>query len=232
MADQYDPRTRKLLELIRKTETGKTGPEAYDTMFGHNKIAPPLTQMTVNEAIAAGPRWTKLHRSSAAGAYQFMNATLKDLKRTLKLTGHEVLAPSFQDRLAVALLERRGWSKFLAGQMKFGEFAENLAKEWASFPVIWPSQGAHRFLERGQSYYAGDGLNKALIAPEVVEKLLDDVTGGMSASPPAPPKAPIPVETLSPADPAPSAPPMVMRVALALLVIVAVIGAILLHSRG
>ena len=43
-----------------------------------------------------------------------------------------------------------------------------LAKEWASFPVPSRMRGAHRTVERGQSYYAGDGLNKALIGPDVV----------------------------------------------------------------
>ncbi len=70
-----------LLAFIRQTETGRKDASAYNTIYGHNenKLAKPITSMTVDEIIAAGPSWTKAYRSSAAGDYQFMNATLKDL---------------------------------------------------------------------------------------------------------------------------------------------------------
>ena len=56
--------------------------------------------------------------------------------------------------MALALLERRGLSKYKAGKISAEQFGNNLAKEWASFPVVTGSK-------RGRSYYAGDGLNKA-----------------------------------------------------------------------
>jgi hypothetical protein len=43
-----------------------------------------------------------------------------------------------------------------------------LAREWASLPVQRDQRGATRLVKRGQSYYAGDGLNKASATPEEV----------------------------------------------------------------
>lgn len=63
----------------------------------------------------------------------------------------------------------------MAGKISRTEFGKRLAMEWASFPVLTVCKGAHRQLNRGQSYYAGDGLNKALVAPEKIEALLDKV---------------------------------------------------------
>ncbi len=50
--------------------------------------------------------------------------------------------------------------------------------EWASLPVLTATKGAHRQVVRGQSYYAGDGLNKSLVKPERVEDVLRAVRTG------------------------------------------------------
>ena len=55
------------------------------------------------------------------------------------------------------------------------EFGKRLAQEWASFPVLAGTKGAKRTVARGQSYYAGDGLNKSLVTPEKVEAILRNV---------------------------------------------------------
>jgi hypothetical protein len=47
--------------------------------------------------------------------------------------------------------------------------------EWASVPVFSVIKGQKRKVTRGQSYYAGDGINKALTKPEAVEAILDQV---------------------------------------------------------
>lgn len=60
--------------------------------------------MTLDQVIAAGPGWTKAYKSSAAGRYQFMRATLKNLKKSLGLTGKELFSADVQDRLGFELL--------------------------------------------------------------------------------------------------------------------------------
>lgn len=216
-----------LLAFIRATETGFSDERAYTTMYAHKKISPVLTEMTLDQAIAAGPTWTRKHKSSAAGAYQFMNATLKDLKSSLGLSGSMLLTPFEQDQMGYALLKRRGFLKFLSGEMPLVEFAENLAKEWASFPVLTATQGAHGKVKRGQSYYAGDALNKALVKPEQIEALLDKVRRGTA------PVAPSPYHDPS-GDIASSPPPtpVAALISIGLVVLVAIVFIVIKNLKG
>lgn len=170
--DLTDKPTQQLLAFIRRAETGRDDRPSYDTMFGFRPISPPLTAMTIDQAIAAGPDWTRRHGSSAAGAYQFMNATLRDLARVLQLSGRERLEPDFQDWLALQLLNRRGYQDFLSSKISLPQFAENLAREWAGLPVLLPTQGAHRKIKRGESYYSGDSLNSAVVTADDFEEAL------------------------------------------------------------
>jgi len=95
--------------------------------------------------------------------------------------------------MGFALLKRRGWDRFATGVLSLKGFGNELAKEWASFPVLVDMQGASRRVERGQSYYAGDGLNKSLVKPGDVEAVLSDVLNRLSVSnPPAKPGSPSP----------------------------------------
>lgn len=176
---------------------GIEAPKGYDVIYGNNqgKLPKPLTSMTVVEVIAAGPGWTKAFKSSAAGRYQFMNATLKGLKSELGLRGTQTFDANLQDRLGYHLLLRRGYAAFMAGQICATEFGKRLAQEWASLPVLAETKGGSRTVMRGQSYYAGDGLNKSLVRPEEVETLLAQVKASPEVVPPStrPPVAPIPV---------------------------------------
>ncbi|MBZ9986052.1 hypothetical protein LB572_02960 [Mesorhizobium sp. BH1-1-5] len=162
-----------LLDFIGSIEA----PRGYDTVYGNNqaKLVKPLTSMTIDEVISAGLSWSKMFGSSAAGKLQFMRATLQRLKKKLMLSGAELLDAGMQDRLGYQLLIERGYSDFVAGKIGPIAFGKALAQEWASFPVLSATKGATRSLKRGQSYYAGDGLNKALVSPERVEAMLAQV---------------------------------------------------------
>lgn len=184
-----------LLDFIGRTEA----PKGYGTIYGNNqdKLRRQLTVMTLDQVIAAGPSWTKAYRSSAAGRYQFMNATLKDLKKSLGLKGSLTFNADLQDRLGYELLKRRGYDDFMAGRITRQEFGKHLAQEWASFPVLGNTQGDKRKVERGQSYYAGDGLNKALVRPEAVEAVLSQIR---PAAPQSPPREPAPQASKKPTN--------------------------------
>src|SRR5690606_22390784 len=84
------------------------------------------------------------------------------------LSGKEIFNETLQDDLAVALMIRRGYLRYLRNEITAVTFANNLAKEWASLPVVIDMQGSSRKVKKGQSYYAGDGLNKALHDPDKV----------------------------------------------------------------
>lgn len=166
-----------LLAFVYETETSRRPPECYEVIYGHrqDRLSKPLTRMTVDEVIAAQRTWSRSHGSSAAGAPQFIRKTLIGLKEELGLRGSQIFDANLQDRLAYHLLIRRGYHQFVNGEIDRTEFGRRLAGEWASFPVLDGTRGAHRHVQRGQSYYAGDSLNKALVSPEKVEAVLDRV---------------------------------------------------------
>lgn len=205
----------RMLDFIRDTEVGTDGPAGYGVIYGHNqdKLPEPLTRMTIDEVIGAQASWSKRFGSSASGGYQFMRATLTDLKRELGLRGTQILDPDLQDRLGYHLLKRRGYAEFMSGRITKTEFGKRLAQEWASFPVLSDTRGAHRVVTRGQSYYAGDGLNKALVKPEEVEgvleemKSLGDVMPAAVAVPEPRPDMVEPIPTPAPRPPEPIATP-------------------------
>lgn len=200
-----------LLDFIYKTETGRAKPECYEVIFGHNqdKLPKKLTSMTLDEVEAAQATWSKLYGSSAAGAAQFMrNAldapkTLRNIEGEMSLTGKEKFSPALQDRMAFHLLKRRGYLDFVAGNITMTQFGNRLAMEWASLPVLSAIKGAHRQLKRGQTYYAGDKLNKVLVKPEAVEAVLRQVLAAESTPISAPVVVdPVPIPTV----PMPAAP--------------------------
>jgi len=195
------PGAALLLAFIYRTETSREPPECYEVIYGHNqnKLAKPLTKMTLDEVAAAQASWSRKFGSSATGAAQFMKATLKGLREELGVRGSQILDGNLQDRLAYHLLKRRGYDAFMSGQISATEFGKRLAQEWASFPVLAPTKGAHRDLVRGQSYYAGDGQNKALVAAERVEAILVQVKTAV-AVPPILTPTPKPIPIVVPAD--------------------------------
>jgi muramidase (phage lysozyme) len=168
-----------LLDFIGSIEA----PKGYTTIYGNNqtKLAKPITSMTLDEVETAQRSWTKRFGSSAAGRYQFMRLTLDapgtiaDIEGEMKLTGREIFSPDLQDRMAFHLLKRRGYLDFKRGKLTLIGFGKRLAQEWASFPVLIATQGAHRRIGRGETYYAGDRLNKALVPPEKIETILAKV---------------------------------------------------------
>jgi len=191
----------KLLDLIGDTETGKKAPEAYGVIFGHRqgRLSKPLTEHTVDELLDAQKAWARNWGGSAAGRYQIIRKTMLGLKAELKLKGSQHFDANLQDRLGFHLLVRRKYADFVSRRLTVIQFGKLLAQEWASFPVLEDTQGATRKLDRGQSYYAGDGLNKSLIRPEAVEAILMLIrTGPPDVAKPDTPAEPLPPATERP----------------------------------
>lgn len=175
MNNTVPPGAAILLDFIRETEVGSGGRASYDVIYAHKQdsLPKPLTAMTVGEVIDAQKTWSRAHGSSAAGAYQVMRATLVGLLKELPSLHRDVLFdPALQDSLAHHLLNRHGFAAFVAGEIGLAEFAKRLAMEWASLPVLVDTDGDRRRVRRGQSYYAGDGRNRALVRPERFEAVL------------------------------------------------------------
>lgn len=196
-----------ILPFIRKTEVGRDDAGSYDVIFGNRQkhLSKPVSSMTLKEVMqlqekTASARWVRdnwgyKQSSSATGAYQFMKTTLLDIVEKLKLDLTCKFDANLQDDLAWYLLRRRGLDEWRFGKIDDFEFAKRLAQEWASFPVLKGTRGAHRNITRGDSFYKGDALNKALVPPEQIEELLRQARAAREAeggknTPPAP-KAPV-----------------------------------------
>ena len=145
----------------------------YNTPYNGSNITPvqlygkQLSELTLDEvftwqaaSVNAGSA------SSAAGKYQIINKTLKGLVDGAGVVSREdKFSPANQDKLCRKLLQQRGVDGFMAGSKSEASFCLAMAQEWASLPVIERTQGQKRKVDPGESYYAGDGLNKSRIAP-------------------------------------------------------------------
>lgn len=167
------PERLSLFDLIGEKESNGN----YNAFFGNaaNKEVE-FTSMTVKDVRSWQDRFVRNgSKSSAVGKYQIIRKTMDSLIDEMGLTGEELFDEVLQDRMAETLANRRGLDKWKAGKISDEKFANNLAKEWASFPVIGGSK-------HGRSYYAGDGLNKALISPESVLSALQKDKNNVSFS--------------------------------------------------
>lgn len=146
--------TKRLRDFIARYESGGD----YNIVWGGIRKADhpprPLVTMTIRDVLAWQDRIDPKYNSEAAGKYQVMEDTLRGIYTKAGLFGHSLFDEENQDRLADALLRRRGLDRYLSGSITTEEFANAIAREWASMPVVTGPN-------RGRSYYAGDGLNKA-----------------------------------------------------------------------
>ncbi|MGO8047894.1 peptidoglycan-binding protein [Rhizobium johnstonii] len=125
-------RFRDMLDFIASHEGTANRPGGgYNTSLGYGALIggeKVLTSMTLNKIDALqtlmlnnpANKWN----SSALGRYQIVRKTLRGLRTQLGLTGNELYSPDLQDRLAVALIDRRG--RNVAG----------LRLEWASLQKV------------------------------------------------------------------------------------------------
>ena len=117
----------------------------YDVLYGYHKpedfdskfSGKSLTEMTLGEI------WElqeKMGIKDAVGKYQILSETLFGTKKNgyyglqdiLGLSDDTIFDAATQERLAQALLERRGYSDWMDGRISDDQFQLNLAKEWAS----------------------------------------------------------------------------------------------------
>lgn len=110
--------------------------------------------------------------STAAGKYQIISTTMRNIVAQMRFDTSRLFDEGTQDEMACHLLKGRGFQRFLDGKIDADAMAVNLAKEWASLPVPHDMHGASRNIKAGQSYYAGDGLNKAHASVAEVERAL------------------------------------------------------------
>lgn len=161
---------RPLLELIARAESNGN----YNAYFGNAANTEIIfTEMTIAEVM----QWQRDYvqqgaASSAVGRYQIIDRTLAGLVEQLNLDTSEKFSQPMQDRMAVALLERRGARDFIYDAISREQFAANLAQEWAALPKVI-GDNPH------ESYYASDGLNQSRVAVDEILAVIDRVDGAL-----------------------------------------------------
>lgn len=141
-------------------------PEGFGQVFNGVPILPPerLEEMTIGEVLAYQRQIRALGTlSSAVGRYQFIYQTLNRLVAELGIAPDLVFDGEVQTFLARALMSDCG---FYETDRDSVALADCLAGVWASLPQVTGTM-------RGQSAYAADGVNRALVSPETVLAVLD-----------------------------------------------------------
>ena len=164
-----DPTAYKpLLSLIGRVESN----DNYNAYFGNSKNTEiKFTDMTVAEVLAWQSDFVAGgNASSAVGRYQIINTTLSGLVNRNIVDAHEKFSEATQDKLAIALLERRGSVEYVQKQLTPQEFAANIAKEWAALPRVIGGN------DPNSSYYAGDGLNASRTNVDEVMKAIEPIS--------------------------------------------------------
>jgi conjugal transfer mating pair stabilization protein TraG len=141
-----------LLDTIASVES-KGNYNAYFSNAANTSVQ--FTQMTIAEVQAWQREFiAQGNASSAVGRYQIIDTTLSGLIRQLNLKPTDVFDEATQEKLAVALLERRGLQDYVNKSISKEQFAHNLSMEWAALPKVIGDNPE-------QSYYQNDGLNRA-----------------------------------------------------------------------
>jgi len=141
------------------------GPRGFGTVSDFAPVLPdrPLTEMTLAEVLHYQREIRALGTiSSAVGRYQFIYLTLRNLVETRGISDRLVFDAEVQTYLARFLMHDCG---FFDHDAPLPELGNCLAGVWAALPVVTGPR-------RGQSVYADDGINRALVAPEIVIEVL------------------------------------------------------------
>jgi hypothetical protein len=177
-----------LLDFIGNKES-----EGYDDISGlvSRALYPAkqLTAMTIQEVLDWQESIDQGQLSEASGRYQIMEDTLRGFNNELGvgsgtnslygragLSAGDLFSPENQDKMAIVLLEGRGLSKFLSGTITREQFANNLASEWASLPLVTGPNA-------GRSKYAGDSAgNRSLTSTDAILSVIDQVKARSEAA--------------------------------------------------
>jgi hypothetical protein len=179
-----DPQLSKFASLasnIAKFESGSAGYNAYNKGTVGNKMIgsdKPIDfgNMTIAEYLRRGSlKSGDPDRIFAMGKYQIIPGTMASLVKKLNLDpATTLLDAKTQDLLfneGLVNQTRKNVAAYLSGQSNNRDAAIlDLAKEFASIGVPYPAGKAK---ERGESYYAGVGGNKAHNPPDAVGAALD-----------------------------------------------------------
>lgn len=160
----------KTLDFIGKIESGNS----YNKLVGGKiKNDPALTDMTVAQVLQFQDTMrARGHETTALGKYQIIKGTLAGVVKSGAIGLNDRFDAQTQDKAALHLMNMRGREKYKTGKMSTDQYANNLAKEWASLPM-----------PDGRSFYAGQGSNKSLVSRSEFVGALKAKKGGLFSGP-------------------------------------------------
>lgn len=153
---------KDLQDFIAKPESGGDFNIVWGGIKSKHQPPKPLIKMTIGEVLDWQDSIDRLYMSEAAGAWQIMEDTLRGVYESAGLTKSDLYNETNQRRLCTALMNRRGLQRYLRGEITGHKFGQSLSQEWASLPCIVKDRKGRP--ATGQSYYAGDGLNKSHVS--------------------------------------------------------------------
>ena len=157
----------------------------YNTIWGGIRKSDypklPLVQMTVAQVLAWQDSIDSRYRSEAAGLFQILEDTLRDSYAAFGVKLTDLFNKVTQDKMALGLMRRRGLDKYLAGKSTAAQFGQNLSMEWASMPCTIKDKRGRA--ATGQSYYAGDGLNKSGVSLKDFLAVIESIKGPAVTAP-------------------------------------------------
>lgn len=186
MAYELTQQDKAILTLVAKHEA-----KSYDTIYGGREV--PLRQMLIAEVLEY--QRTQMGKFTAAGRYQMLRDVIAENCRKLNLDPTQVrLTEDVQDIMMIDKLNRqRKYRQWKAGELgatveeNCQKFMVYLAAEWASCPVPYNMAAGsfgggypERSITKGQSFYAGDGVNKAHHDPDQFLAAVIDIYNGGS----------------------------------------------------
>lgn len=142
-----------ILYLISEKEAVN---HSYDSAYP-GKIIEGLSDLTIEEVKSK-------YGSGAKGRYQFLPKYFKIFVDKSGLNMSDKFSPKNQDKMALDIFKDK-----MGNCLKL---EDKLVRTWAALPVLYGRKGDERYVNRGQSYYAGDGVNKAHIKADHFEKVL------------------------------------------------------------
>jgi muramidase (phage lysozyme) len=121
------------LEAVKSAFSKDESGDNYNRLV-HGSGTPkeaPLTDMPIRDVLAYQSHMiANGHASTAAGKYQILKKTLRSLVNEGVVSLDDKFSPDTQEKLADALMERRGMNDFLEGKISHSAFLRNLGDEW------------------------------------------------------------------------------------------------------
>ena len=153
-----------VLDLIAAPESGGR----YDAVYP-GKRRPQILDMNLQDLEKDMRVRGNRFGSSASGRYQYIRKTLAGLVDQMNLSPKkDKFDPATQDKIAIYhLRSQHGLDRWLRGNMSDEDFLKKLSRTWAGLPDP----------KTGQSFYAGDGMNKSGVKVASTLDALSDIKG-------------------------------------------------------